>query len=107
MFKIAALSEPVQVGSDYFRIHPLHIQEVEFNQEFKRLIATKEQQVYRKYVVHIDRLIAIAHPELVKMRQELLELPFLEYSQPMELQVVRENALGGEYEMREELMNDL
>jgi hypothetical protein len=60
------------VGSDYFRIDPQRIQEVDFGEEYKRLMATKEQQVYRKYVVHIDRLIAIAHPELVKMREELL-----------------------------------
>lgn len=63
--------------------------------------------MYRKYVVHIDRLIAMAHPELVKMREELRKLPFLEYTEPMELRVLREYALGGQYEMKEEFMQDL
>jgi hypothetical protein len=80
---------------------------VGFDKEYKRLILTKEQQMYRKYVVHIDRLIAMAHPELVKMREELRQLPFLEYSDPIELQVLREYALGGQYEMKEEFMHDL
>lgn len=57
------------MGSDYFRIDPHRIKGVDFDKEYKRLVLTKEQQVYRRYVVHIDRLIAIAHPELVQMRQ--------------------------------------
>lgn len=79
----------------------------DFDKEYKRLILTKEQQLYRRYVVHIDRLIAIAHPELIKMREELRQLPFLEYNDPIELQVLRDYALEGHYDMKEEFMHDL
>jgi hypothetical protein len=42
--------------------------------------------------------MAIAHPEVVRMRGELKSLPFVDYAEPIELDSVREKVLNGKYE---------
>jgi hypothetical protein len=51
----------------------------------------------------LDRLIALAHPELVRMRQELKDLPFLDYAEPIELAALRQKAAGRGYASKQEM----
>jgi hypothetical protein len=57
--------------------------------------------------VYLNRLLAIAHPEVIEMRQELQSLPWLEYHEPIELMTVKEKVLEGKYETKGEMVDDL
>lgn len=105
---IAVSNSPQLFGSEHFRTDPRGICGVcNFEEEYQRLVRTKQQQIFRRYLVHLNRLIAIAHPEVMEMREELKKLPWLEYSEPIELMAVKEKAVEGRYESKQELADDL
>ena len=105
---IAYTNSPTLFGQEHFRIDPTAIRGVDnFDKEYQRLIHTKQQRTFRRYLVHVNRLMAIAHPEVMEMREELRKLPWLEYSEPIELIAVKEKALEGKSETQEELVDDL
>lgn len=45
--------------------------------------------------------MAIANPEVVRMRGELKSLHFVDYAEPIELDSVREKVLNGKYESKQ------
>jgi hypothetical protein len=94
---MTASNQPELVRQEYFQTNPDRIPGLcNFWNEYERLKKTKEHRAYRLYSVHLNRLFVIAHPEVAAMG-ELRDLPFIDYSQPIDLSAIREKVGSGKY----------
>lgn len=58
-------------------------------------------------MIYLDRMIAIAHPEIVEMKVETKHELFLNYNHPIDLMAIKKNILKQKYKSQQQMLKDL